>query len=166
MHFNLLLLIVCVLVCEAAGGIGGIFTAFSESAWFKSLRKPALQPPGRAVGPIWAGIYALMGAALYLVWRMPSDAPGRKIALILFALQLILSVLWPFFFLKMRHPFIAYVELLIMWMILLGTMIGFAYLSPPCLFLLAPVWLWVTFEAYLNFATVSLNDGRILTTQS
>jgi tryptophan-rich sensory protein len=163
MDFNSFLLIACVLICQAAGGISGIFTAFSRNPWYQTLRKPALQPPGGAMGLIWVGLYLLMGAALDLVLRMPSETRGWKIALVLFAVQLVLSVLWPLLLFKIKHPFIAFVDLLLMWIFLLGTMITFAYLSPACLFLLAPVWIWVSFEAYLAFSLVSLNDEPVAT---
>jgi benzodiazapine receptor len=158
MHFNFLLLIACVLICEAAG-LTGLFTQFTRSAWFKGLHKSVLQPPGFVMEWVWVGVYALMGCALYLVWRMPEHTHGRTIALIVFAFQLVLSALWPLFFFKMKHPFIAFAELLVMWMFVLGTVVSFSYLTIAAFFLLAPVMAWVLFEAYLNFTLLELNEG-------
>ncbi len=158
MHFNFLVLIACVLICEAAGATG-LFTQFTSSSWYKGLRKSVLQPPGVVFEWAWAGVYALMGCALYLVWRMPAATHGRTIALVVFAFQLILSALWPLFFFKLKHPFVAFVELLVLWMFVLGTVVSFSYLTITAFFLLAPVMVWVLFESYLNFTLLSLNEG-------
>ena len=163
MDFNPISLIVCVLVCQAVGIVGGIFTAFSEKAWFKTLRKSALQPPSRVMGLVWIGLYTLMGTALYLVWRMPPETPGRTITLILFAVQLLLGDIWPLFFFKVKHPLVAFVESVVTWVFVLGTAIAFAYLSVVTLFFWIPVWIWVSFEAYLNFSMMSLNDEPVAT---
>jgi tryptophan-rich sensory protein len=158
MHFNWVVLISCVLICEAAG-VTGLFTQFTSSSWYKGLRKSVLQPPGLFFEWAWVTVYALMGCALYLVWRMPAATHGRTIALVLFAFQLVLSALWPLFFFKMKHALVSFVELLVMWMFVLGTVVSFSYLSVAAFFLLAPVMIWVLFEAYLNFTLVSLNEG-------
>jgi len=163
MHFNLILLVVCILICEAAGAVGGVFTVFARNPWLKAQRKSIINPPDWAMGPLWAGFYTLMGIALYLVWRLPSDTPNRTVALALFAVQLVLNVLWYILLFKAKHPFIAYIDLMVVWIVLLDTTITFGCLLPVCFFLLVPAWIWVSFEAYLNFAMVSLNDEPVAT---
>lgn len=158
MHFDFLLFLACIAVCEAAG-LTGIFTQFSHNTWFMGLRKPHLQPPGWVIEWVWAGVFILMGTALYLILRMPGDVYGRTACLILFCFQLVLTALWPLFFFRMKHPLLAFVELLILWMFVLGTVIWFSYVTITALFLLAPVMAWILFEAYWNFILVSLNEG-------
>ena len=162
MHFNFLVLIACVLICEAAGTTG-LFTQFTSSSWYKSLRKSSLRPPGVFFEWAWVGVYALMGCALYLVWRMPAETHGRTMALIIFAVQLVLSALWPILFFRMRHPFISFVELLVLWMFVLGTVVSFSYITLTAFFLLAPVMVWILFESYLNFTLISINEGPTVT---
>lgn len=56
-----------VLACEAAGGIGSIFTADRLRDWCPKLEKPSFNPPGWNFGPVWTTLYAMMGIAFYLV---------------------------------------------------------------------------------------------------
>ena len=159
MHFNPFLLAACVLLCEAVGGASGLFTQFTHNRWFMGLRRSAIQPPGRIFEMAWILIYALMGTALYLIWRMPAGTHGRSIALVVFAFQLVLGALWPIFFFRLRHPFVAFAELLVMWMFVLGTVVSFSYLTGSAFFLLLPLMGWVLFEAYLNFTWMVMNEG-------
>ncbi len=60
-------LLASVLVCELAGVLGALFTAPAIGTWYASLVKPVFVPPSWLFGPVWVVLYALMGAALYLV---------------------------------------------------------------------------------------------------
>ncbi len=74
----------CIVLCEAAGLIGGIFTAGSVSTWYVTLAKPSFNPPAWVFGPVWTILYALMGISLYLVWRNNGEPGLRRAALGLF----------------------------------------------------------------------------------
>jgi translocator protein len=158
MHFDFFAFFACVLICEAVGGVAGLFTQFNRP-WFRGLRKSVLQPPALVLEWGWVVIYALMGSALYLIWRLPIQTHGRIESLIIFAFQLALSALWPLIFFRIKYFFLSFVELLVLWMFVLGTVVWFAYLDMATFFLLVPVMAWVLFEAYLNFTLVILNES-------
>ena len=44
------------------------------AAWYKSLRKPAITPPGPVFGIVWTGLDALLG---YSGYRLLTAPPGR-----------------------------------------------------------------------------------------
>jgi tryptophan-rich sensory protein len=66
---NVIRLIGCIGVCEAAGMIGSIFTAQSVRTWYVELTKPSFSPPNWAFAPVWITLYAMMGIALYIEWE-------------------------------------------------------------------------------------------------
>ena len=149
--------IVFILICEAIGFLGSFFTAPAIPNWYANLEKPFFSPPNRLFAPVWLILYALMGLAAYLVWAVGIKKPEVKLALILFVGQLILNLLWSFFFFKMQAPFYALLEIIALWLLILLTMVSFLKVSKPAGYLLLPYLLWVSFATLLNFYIVKLN---------
>ena len=154
---DILTLVVFVLICQAAGGIGGLFTATSVGTWYAALRKPPYNPPGWIFGPVWTVLYALMGVAAWLVVRRGWDSVAVKAALAAFVAQLVLNMLWSAVFFGMRSPGIAFIELLGLWVAILVTIRLFWRVSPTAGALLVPYVLWVSFAAVLNYSIWRLN---------
>lgn len=148
---------IAILVCETAGIIGSIFTASSVATWYATLAKPALNPPAWVFGPVWTTLYALMGIAAFLVWRKGLEHRDVKIALGIFAVQLVLNTLWSVIFFGLHSPGGALVEIVFLWLAILATIISFARISKPAAWLLIPYVAWVGFAAYLNFTIWMLN---------
>ena len=46
----------------ATAVVGGIGAA-TVTPWYRELDKPAWQPPGAVVGPVWPGVYAALAAS-------------------------------------------------------------------------------------------------------
>src|SRR5919202_5387271 len=85
------MLLSSILVCEAAGVVGGVATASSVNTWYRALRKPAFTPPGWVFGPVWTLLYLLMGVSLYLASRQTEeDGAVGSAPRVLFAVQLTL----------------------------------------------------------------------------
>jgi tryptophan-rich sensory protein len=70
-----LLLYLAVFVGAAAGLNAWIFIS-GAAAWSQTLAEPGWAPPGRVIGAVWVGLFALMAIAAWLVDR--SDEPGRR----------------------------------------------------------------------------------------
>ena len=77
---NFFKLVMAIVVAEAAGIIGSLFTApVVQSSWYAELIKPALNPPAWVFGPVWTTLFALMGISLFLIWKSdPSVAPKER----------------------------------------------------------------------------------------
>lgn len=90
----LLTLAAAVVVCEAGGVSGSVFTVLGLESWNPSLERPALAPPNWVFGPVSTALFALMGIAAWLVWRESSGPHGRADRLALFAGQFVLTVGW------------------------------------------------------------------------
>jgi len=148
-------LIISLLIPQLAGGLGSVFTASSVSSWYRTLEKPAFNPPSWVFGPVWTALFLLMGYALYLVWTAESE--NNKKAYWIFGIQLTLNVLWSVLFFGMRSPGAALVEIVLLWLMIAANIYFFSKISRAAAWLLAPYIFWVTFAIYLNFSIWRLN---------
>lgn len=147
-------LIISVIICQAAGVIGSIFTASSVSTWYVTLNKPSFTPPGWIFGPVWILLYFLMGISLYLLWNKKKEA---KTALIFFSVQLLLNIAWSFFFFGLQLPLFAFIDIVFLWITILLTMIYSRTISKMAVYLFLPYLFWVSFALVLNYFLVILN---------
>ncbi|MGV8171113.1 MAG: TspO/MBR family protein [Candidatus Woesearchaeota archaeon] len=151
--FEALKLLGCILLSMAAGLIGMIFTKTGPDSWYAQLIKPSFNPPGWIFGPVWTTLYILMGIAFYLVLKYKDNRKAK----ILFISQLILNTLWTIIFFGMHNPLLAFIEIIILWVLILLTIIEFYKKSKIAAYLLIPYILWVSFASILTLAIHLLN---------
>jgi tryptophan-rich sensory protein len=137
----------------AAGFVGSRFT---PSEWYQQLVKPSWTPPGAVFGPVWSVLYIMMGVAAWVVWRN-GDFSRVVTPLTLFIFQLVLNALWSYLFFGLRRPDLAYVDIVILWVLIVLTTITFWRVSAAAGALLIPYLAWVTFASFLNLAVWRLN---------
>jgi benzodiazapine receptor len=142
-----------IILCE---GTGWIASQWKPGAWYAALVKPAWNPPGSVFFPVWTLLYALMGVAAWLVWQK-ADAPGRRFALGLFLVQLLLNGAWSWIFFGLHAITAALYEIALLWLAILATMLAFRRISRASAWLLAPYLVWVSFATALTFALFRLN---------
>ena len=75
----------------------------------------------------------------------------------LFGLQLVLNAAWSWLFFGMESPALAFVEILLLWIAITATMVGFWIRARAAGLLFVPYLGWVTFAAVLNFVIWQLN---------
>jgi len=150
-------LIFAIVVCELAGIVGSFFTAPAIPTWYAGLVKPEFAPPNWLFAPVWTTLFALMGVALWLVWEKGWDKKRVKIAIMIFAVQLILNTLWSILFFGWQNPLAAFIEIIFLWLAIVATMAAFARISRAAAWLLAPYLVWVSFALYLNYMLWVLN---------
>jgi tryptophan-rich sensory protein len=154
---DIISLIVAVSLSLLAGIIGSFFTFNSIQEWYQFLEKPALNPPNWVFGPVWTSLYILMGVALFLVWKKGWKDKKVKIAINIFLIQLVLNALWSILFFGLQNPLLAFMEIVILWILIVVTMEKFYHISKPAMGLLIPYLLWVSFAGYLNASIWLLN---------
>ena len=151
-------LIGSVLLCEAAGGVGTIFSRNSLREWYPDLEKPSFNPPDWLFGPVWTLLYALMGLSLYLLNRSGTDDSSAVTnARFLFGVQLVLNVLWSYVFFGRRSVGWALVEIEFLWAAIVATALAFSRVSKIAALLLVPYLLWTGFATLLNYEIWRLN---------
>lgn len=134
---------------------GAFGSQFLPGEWYAALEKPAWTPPSWVFGPVWIALYIMMGIAAWLIWdRYRSVA---RVALTLFALQLIANAAWSWLFFGLRSLSLAFVDIALLWVLILATAVAFWRLRPAAGALLLPYAAWVTFAAALNFTIWRLN---------
>ena len=123
--------------------------------WYAQLRKPSWVPSGRSIGLVWTVLYVLMAVAAWLVWR--EQGFDAWIALVLFALQLILNSLWSVLFFGRRNPRAAFLEIWVLWVAILATLVSFWLVTSLAGLLLVPYLAWVAFAGNLNRVVLRMN---------
>lgn len=154
---GVLKLITSIAICQIAGFIGSLFTTPAIPTWYAELNKPAFTPPNWLFAPVWVTLFVLMGISTFLVWRQGLDDRQVKIALSIFAVQLVLNALWSVMFFGLRSPLAGLVDILLLWPAILLTILYFRKLSRAAGLLLIPYLLWVSFAAILNLSIFILN---------
>lgn len=142
------------LLCFSAAALGGLFM---PGEWYAQLRKPAWNPPSWLFGPVWTALYFMMAVAAWLVWRR-GGFPAQRKALGLFLLQLLLNAAWSPLFFGLHNPALAFAEIVLLWLAILGTLIAFWKTHRGAGAMLLPYLAWVTFAAVLNFTLWQLNS--------
>ena len=150
-------LLFSLLITQAAGWVGSIFTMPQIDTWYATLNKPSFNPPSWVFGPVWTILFLLMGVSLYLIWTGTWHHKLKEEALMIFIAQLILNVFWSIAFFGFQNLALAFLEILILWTSILFTILFFYRLNKTAAYLLVPYIVWVSFAAVLNFAIWYLN---------
>jgi tryptophan-rich sensory protein len=149
-------LILSLVICFAASGIGALFTTPQIDGWYATLNRPSIAPPNWVFGPVWTLLYLMMAVAAWVVWKKDGMRQAA-LPLTLFGVQLVLNVLWSVLFFGMENPFLAFLEIVILWLFILATTIAFFRESRVAGGLMVPYLCWVTFAAVLNYGFWTLN---------
>jgi benzodiazapine receptor len=150
-------LVVSIVVCQLAGGLGAIFTTPAIPTWYASLNKPSFNPPNTVFFPVWTTLYTLMGIAAFLVWRKGLGERRVRLALGIFVIQLVLNTAWSIIFFGLYSLFGAVIAIVFLWIAILINIVTFWRISKPAGALLIPYICWVSFAAILNISIWMLN---------
>lgn len=139
------------------GYIGSFFGISSIDGWYQTLIKPSFNPPNWIFGPVWTLLYILIGISFYLVWTSDVGINLKKKAYLIFAVQLVLNLIWTFLFFGNQMIFGALIDIALLWIAILLNIFAFYKISKCAGKLLIPYLLWVSFAAFLNYSIWILN---------
>jgi len=143
-------------LCLGIGALGALVTRPAVEIWYPTLAKPAWTPPDAAFGPVWTALYLAMAVAAWRVLVRDGWREGR-LPLFAFAVQLALNAMWSWIFFGARAPCPAFVEILVLWPVVLATTTLFFARSRLAGWLMVPYLAWAAYAAALNGAICSMN---------
>lgn len=138
-------------------GVGQWATFPNLVPWYAGLVKPSFNPPNWIFGPVWSALYALMALSLWRLLTSEALAAGKRLAIGLFFLQLILNALWSVLFFGLHSPLAGLVDIVPQWLAILATIAVARRIDGLAAACLVPLAVWVAFAGVLNFAIWRLN---------
>jgi benzodiazapine receptor len=98
-----------------------------------------------------------MGLSAYLIYEKGPKRKEVRVALAVFAGQLVLNALWSIVFFGAHQILGAAVLIVVLWAMILATIVLFSRISKAAAYLLVPYILWVSFATILNISLYVLN---------
>ena len=146
---------IAITVAVFLGIAGGLLTDIGP--WYRSLRKPRLNPPDWLFGPAWTLILGLAAWVAVTAWDAARSPDDQLRVVLLFGTNAVLHFLWSPLFFKLRRPDLALVEVVFLWASLIALVFGLFPISRLAALLVLPYLLWVSFAMWLNWQIVRLN---------
>ncbi len=99
-----------------------------------------------------------MGIALGIIWsKHTKNNPETRSALWFFTFQLLLNALWSLLFFGLKNPLLAFIEIILLWLVIYETIKTFNKVDTLASKLLYPYLAWVSFATILNGSIWYLN---------
>jgi len=152
-------LLLWLLITALAAALGSI-ASLDAADFYRQLMRPDWAPRAGVFGPVWTALYVLMAIAAWLVWR-ERDARNVVPALTLYVLQLAANALWSWLFFAWRKGFLAFADIVLLWLLIVATLVAFWRIRRLAGVLLLPYLLWVTYAALLSLRVWQLNRGAL-----
>lgn len=133
---------------------GGLLTSVGLGPWYDDLLKPPFQPPAWAFTPAWTAIFALLAIG---TWRIARLGTTARTALAVYAVQLVLNMLWSLFFFAMERPDLALYEILVLDIVVIVMVVMYGRLDRTAGWMLVPYPIWLVLATAINVWVVLNN---------
>lgn len=153
---NIVTLIIAIFIPLVIGGISAALSA-KGMVEYGNMNKPPLSPPPWVFSVAWTILYIMMGIASYFIAVTEWDTRGKMTAMIFYAIQLAMNFMWSIVFFNWGMYLVAFIWLMVMWLIVIICAFKFYSISKTAAFLMIPYIIWLTFAAYLNLGSYILN---------
>ncbi len=141
------------------GGLSARYSGSTEdNGWYQTLTLPALQPPGPVFGIAWSILYTVIAIAAAIVWGH-KRAPGRTLALALFAIGVAINLTWSPTFFRFHLITPALGIIVVMLIVAIATTFAFARVSRVAAWLMVPYLVWLCFAGALNARIMVINPA-------
>lgn len=145
-----LLMLACLAIVLVTALLGSLFTGpGTKSPWYDTIR-PSITPPNFVFPIAWTILFMLIAVSLFFAW-LNSDKKEKKRIAIVFAVNFVLNVLWSALFFGLRMPWLAFIEIIMLWLSILMMILVTWRISRLASWLLVPYIAWVTFACVLNY---------------
>jgi translocator protein len=150
-------LVVFLVLAAAAGWVGNLVQGDDVGARYLSFERPAWAPPQAAFGIVWPLLYVLIGVAGWRVWRAAGGIRPARVALGLWAGQLVVNAVWPGVFFGAGAFGAAVPVIVVLDLVVVATLVASARHDRLAAWLLTPYLGWLLYATALNIAIWQLN---------
>ena len=137
--------------------IGSLLTSSAVTTWYQTINRPSFTPPNWLFGPAWTTLFILMALAWFLILKTGPTNKYYKTANYIFIIQLLLNAFWSFLFFYLQNPFLAMLEIIVFWLVLVLNFTYFYRINKKAAWLFVPYIAWVSFAAFLTYSIWRLN---------
>jgi tryptophan-rich sensory protein len=147
---NFKVLILSLVIVYSVALIGSLFTSpVTKTDWYDSIR-PSITPPSIVFPIVWNILFLLIALSLYVIITSKKNEKFKKKAYIIFGVNFFLNILWSVLFFGLKNPFLAFFEIILLWISILVMIIYSYKINKNSSYLLVPYILWVSFAIVLN----------------
>ncbi|MBQ7069856.1 MAG: tryptophan-rich sensory protein [Ruminococcus sp.] len=140
------------------GLVGAASSLLSEGnfkAFYDSLTKPPLAPPGWLFSVAWVILYILMAVSAYMIYS--TDHPDKIKALAVYAGQLFINFLWSPVFFRFKSLVGAAIVVTVLLFMVAAMMKSFYKINKTAALINIPYLLWTAYALYLTYGFLVLN---------
>lgn len=149
-------IVLCASLSLVAGSAIGFCSVESIVVWYPTIIKPSWNPPNWVFGPVWSFLYLMIGFSFALLWN--ATHKFKRLAITLFIIQFVLNLLWSVIFFANKCVGLAFIEIVLLLIMIIATMVVAKRVSLWSTVLLVPYLLWVSFATLLSGAIYFLNS--------
>ncbi|MBA3238429.1 MAG: tryptophan-rich sensory protein [Parachlamydiaceae bacterium] len=150
-----------IIVCLIVQIVVSHWTKESVSAWYPTLVKPSWTPPDWIFGPVWSLLYIMIAISGWLIYKA-EYSHNRSLALMLYAGQLALNLIWSFLFFSLRSPILGLIDIILLNIFIILTIIKAWSVRPLASLLMIPYLFWIMYATSLNAGIWLLNRSHLV----
>jgi len=134
---------------------------------YMDLKQPPYRPPPQVFGPVWTGLYGLMGYSAYRAYTTgmasldPTEVELTRQGMTLYTVQLGLNLVWMPLFFGLKRPIEATVDIVALTGVTGYLAYTWGQVDSVAGWCLAPYLAWLGFATYLSAGVGYLNDWNI-----
>jgi tryptophan-rich sensory protein len=126
---NAIALALFLAVCGGVALDAASYADTGPGTWYAALEKPSM-PPSWALHVAIAAGFVVLASTAWLVWRRAGPEPDRRVALGVFAVELVLTAAWAPVFFGQRSPEVAMLVIAALWLTALAMVLTYAPVEP------------------------------------
>ena len=128
----------------------------NHNGWYRALAKPSATPPAWMFPVAWTILYVLQGIAAAMILNA-RGAPGKALALGLFAAQLALNASWTPVFFGAHQVGAGLAIIVAMLALAIAATVTFGRIRTAAAWLMVPYLVWLCYAGMLNLGIWRLN---------
>lgn len=153
--------LICVAIPLLTGFLSSMIAVLLSQTSFQiqyaQLIKPDFAPSADLFSIIWPTLYILMGISAYIIRSSNKSTQKINDAIFLYYIQLALNFLWSILFFGLDLKFVAFVESVILTLILVIMIYRFYKIDKTAAILNIPYIIWMVFVIFLSYFIWVLN---------